>query len=107
MIAVSEPDKWFAYYWWHELKKAPDFASNIDIHRKPGYDPVELFMNMETFKIPQNPELVKGSHGAPPRDGNGMAVFMMSGNITNAIELPPQIDMVGIKPILEKIATPS
>jgi len=55
LVAVSEQDKWFAYYWWEDPEKAPDFASRVDIHRKPGYDPVELFIDPETMTIPQNP----------------------------------------------------
>ncbi len=45
MIAISDKDKWFSYYWWYELERAPSFAKNVDIHRKPGYDPVELFID--------------------------------------------------------------
>lgn len=45
LIAVSEPDRWFSYYYWLDDAKAPDFARTVDIHRKPGYDPVELFFD--------------------------------------------------------------
>lgn len=47
LIAVSEPDRWFSYYYWLDDDKAPDFARTVDIHRKPGYDPVELFADPE------------------------------------------------------------
>ena len=43
LVAVSEADRWFSYYYWLDDEKAPDFARTVDIHRKPGYDPVELF----------------------------------------------------------------
>ncbi len=46
--------------------KRPHFARTVDIHRKPGYDPVELFFDARTKSIPLNAKLVKGSHGAPP-----------------------------------------
>ena len=84
-IAVAEADAWFTYYYWDDDSKAPDFARCIDIHRKPGYDPVELFIDPEisapklkigTFLlkkkfgfralldvIPLDASLVKGSHG--------------------------------------------
>ncbi len=104
IVGISHPDKWFAYYWWHNLEKAPDFAGNIDIHRKPGYDPLELFMDMKTMKIPQAPELVKGSHGAPAREGEGMATFMLSGDKADTIVLPSVIDMVDTAPLLKRIA---
>ncbi|MBX2871350.1 MAG: alkaline phosphatase family protein [Saprospiraceae bacterium] len=86
LVAVAEPDSWFTYYYWLDDKKAPDFARKVEIHRKPGYDPAEMFldpdksfiypriawkvlkkklgfrMNMDV--IPLRADLVKGSHGA-------------------------------------------
>jgi len=44
-IAVAEPDAWFTYYFWDDDALAPDYARTIDIHRKPGYDPCELFLD--------------------------------------------------------------
>jgi predicted AlkP superfamily pyrophosphatase or phosphodiesterase len=89
LIAVSDEDAWFTYYHWMEDARAPDFARCVDIHRKPGYDPVELFLDPEIpavklkilwsllkkklgFRmlmdvIPLDARLVKGSHGARPR----------------------------------------
>ncbi len=85
LVAVAEPDAWFTYYYWLDDDKAPDFARTVDIHRKPGYDPVELFVDpglrvprlkvaQRLFQkkmgfrylmdvIPLDPSLVKGSHG--------------------------------------------
>lgn len=45
LIAISKPDRWFNYYYWLSPERAPDFATTVDIHRKPGYDPVELFVD--------------------------------------------------------------
>ncbi|MET9721000.1 nucleotide pyrophosphatase/phosphodiesterase family protein, partial [Streptomyces rochei] len=45
LVAVAEPDAWFTYYYWLDDDRAPDFAQLVEIHRKPGYDPVELFMD--------------------------------------------------------------
>ena len=100
LLAVSDPDKWFSYYWWQDPEKAPDFAGNIDIHRKPGYDPLELFMDKKTMKIPQTPELIKGSHGAPAKGERGMAVFMLCGSPAEKIHLPEKIEMIDAVPIL-------
>ena len=47
LVAISKPDRWFSYYYWLDDKLAPDFARTVDIHRKPGYDPVELFVDPE------------------------------------------------------------
>lgn len=66
LIAISEKDKWFTYYWWYDVDVAPPFASMVDIHRKPGYDPVELFFDKNKGCIPLDARLIKGSHGRLP-----------------------------------------
>lgn len=45
LVAIAQPDAWFTYYYWLDDNRAPDFAKTVDIHRKPGYDPVELFVD--------------------------------------------------------------
>jgi predicted AlkP superfamily pyrophosphatase or phosphodiesterase len=87
LVAVSAADRWFSYYYWLDDDRAPDFARTVDIHRKPGYDPVELFLDPSLaapkakiawtllrrklgFRalldvIPLDAALVKGSHGRP------------------------------------------
>jgi predicted AlkP superfamily pyrophosphatase or phosphodiesterase len=45
LVALSRPDRWFTYYYWLDDARAPDFAHTVDIHRKPGYDPAELFFD--------------------------------------------------------------
>jgi predicted AlkP superfamily pyrophosphatase or phosphodiesterase len=45
LVAISQADRWFAYHYWLDDAHAPDFARTVDIHRKPGYDPVELFFD--------------------------------------------------------------
>src|SRR6185295_5458935 len=47
LIAVAKENAWFTYYYWLDDALAPDFARCVDIHRKPGYDPVELFLDPE------------------------------------------------------------
>jgi predicted AlkP superfamily pyrophosphatase or phosphodiesterase len=80
IIAISDKDKWFSYYWWYESERAPSFARKVDIHRKPGYDPVELFIDPNTRSIPQDTSLVKGSHGrlANPLNEEGLALYLSS-----------------------------
>ncbi len=92
LIALSEPDSWFAYYYWLDDSRAPDFARTVDIHRKPGYDPCELFMTspfragMRLLQkkigmryrmdvIPLDPGLVKGSHGLRPSPQDGPLII--------------------------------
>ena len=88
LIALASSDAWFTYYYWLDNRRAPDFATTVDIHRKPGYDPVELFLNpklkfprvkvaLKLLKkqlgfrylmdvIPLDASLVRGSHGCFP-----------------------------------------
>lgn len=88
LVALAEPDAWFAYYFWLDDQLAPDYARTVDIHRKPGYDPAELFltsmpramlrlaqkkigMRYKMDVIPLDATLVRGSHGlhTAPEDG--------------------------------------
>ncbi|MDG3002689.1 alkaline phosphatase family protein [Paludisphaera mucosa] len=90
VVALSDPDAWFAYPYWLDDALAPDFARTIDIHRKPGFDPCEMFFDPALFwpkgrairrliqkklgfrtlfdVIPLDPSLVRGSHGLPAAD---------------------------------------
>ncbi|NOY81628.1 MAG: alkaline phosphatase family protein [Kiritimatiellaeota bacterium] len=65
-IAVAEADAWFAYPWWESPGEAPDFARHVDIHRKPGYDPCELFFGqLLPPAVSLNTAKVRGTHGRP------------------------------------------
>ena len=91
LIALSEPDAWFTYYYWLDDSLAPDFSRTVDIHRKPGYDPCELFMTSKVramsrlaqkkigmrYKmdvIPLDAKLVRGSHGLQTQPEKGPLV---------------------------------
>ncbi|MGD0901204.1 MAG: nucleotide pyrophosphatase/phosphodiesterase family protein [Thermoguttaceae bacterium] len=78
IILVSEPNSWQAYYYWLSDDRAPAFARSVDIHRKPGYDPVELHVDMATKSIPLDAALVRGSHGAPALDRSQRTVLLAS-----------------------------
>lgn len=65
VILISEPHSWQAYYWWLDDARAPGYARTVDIHRKPGYDPLELFMDLPARTIPLDASRLRGSHGAP------------------------------------------
>ena len=51
-IEIADRDAWFTYYYWLDDRRAPDFARTVDIHRKPGYDPAELFIDPQ-LRLPQ------------------------------------------------------
>lgn len=90
LVVVSEPQAWFTYYYWLDDANAPDFARAVEIHKKPGYDPAELFFDPEDRwvkaraastlvrkkaglrysmqVVPLDPSPVRGSHGRLPDD---------------------------------------
>lgn len=78
VILISTPNSWQAYYWWLSDDRAPAFARTVDIHRKPGYDPVELCIDPRTKSIPLDAALIRGSHGAPADDRQQQSVLLAS-----------------------------
>ena len=78
VILVSSPNSWQAYYYWQDDAKAPKFARTVDIHNKPGYDPVELHFDFATKSIPLDATLIKGSHGAPANTAAQRGVILSS-----------------------------
>lgn len=78
VIVISSPNSWQSYYWWEDDEQAPAFARSVDIHRKPGYDPVELFVDVETKSIPLDATLVRGSHGVASDDASSQGIIISS-----------------------------
>ncbi len=78
LVLISEPNSWQAYYWWLDDELAPVFARTVDIHRKPGYDPVEMYWEQAAKGIPLDATLVKGSHGAPAKTSEQRGVLLSS-----------------------------
>jgi hypothetical protein len=78
VILISSPQSWQAYYWWLDDRRAPRFARTVDIHQKPGYDPVELFFDASTRGIPLDATRIQGSHGAPASDFSQKTVLVAS-----------------------------
>jgi predicted AlkP superfamily pyrophosphatase or phosphodiesterase len=117
LIAIAPENAWFTYYYWQDDARAPDYARTVDIHRKPGYDPVELFADpalsglalkariawrlaqkklgfrMLMDVIPLDAALVKGSHGRRPADQSDWPVL-----ITGRAELlqSPQLEATDV-----------
>ena len=112
LIALASDNAWFTYYYWLKDARAPDFARCVDIHRKPGYDPVELFLDpkltapklriawrllkkklgfrMLMDLIPLDARLVKGSHGICPPSRNDYPILISGNNgLWSGDILPP------------------
>ncbi len=108
LVLIAEDQAWFTYYYWMDDQKAPDFARLVDIHRKPGYDPVEMFMDpknpfiklkaayklarkLSGFRylmnvIPLDATLIKGSHGSPFVDRSFYPIFISNNKSTDDLE---------------------
>ncbi len=65
LLLIAKPGNWFAYPWWTERKNAPDYATHVDIHNKPGYDPCELFFGWPPPSVSMDTSRIRGSHGRP------------------------------------------
>jgi predicted AlkP superfamily pyrophosphatase or phosphodiesterase len=65
LLLIAQAGQWFAYPWWTDRKHAPDFATHVDIHNKPGYDPCELFFGWPPPSVSMDTTRIRGSHGRP------------------------------------------
>lgn len=106
LVALAKENAWFTYYYWMDDALASDFARCVDIHRKPGYDPVELFLDpklaapklkiawrllkkklgfrMLMDVIPLDATLVKGSHGVTPSSLGDYPVLIAGDDLKNS-----------------------
>ncbi len=97
-VLMAEAGSWFTYYFWLDDAKAPDYARSVDIHKKPGYDPVEMFMTSKLralykllrkkmgFRyvmdvIPLDATLIRGSHGRIGVDSEFCPVIITERNL--------------------------
>ncbi|MEU6393481.1 alkaline phosphatase family protein, partial [Streptomyces sp. NPDC046939] len=121
-VAIAEPDAWFTYYYWLDDARAPDFAQLVEIHRKPGYDPVELFMDpydpyvkvkaasalarkklgmrYRMAVVPLDPSPIRGSHGRlPTSDDEGPLIISSTPHA-----LPGRVPATQVKSLLLDLA---
>jgi hypothetical protein len=109
IVLLSRPDRWFAHDWWTSDADAPDYQRTVDIHRKPGYDPRELFMTSPAraamklaarkagFRalldiVPLDASLVRGSHGLVPASPDA-GPLLLSDDARFAPSKPSQLDV--------------
>jgi predicted AlkP superfamily pyrophosphatase or phosphodiesterase len=98
LVLIAEPGSWFAYPWWTGRRAAPDFASHVDIHNKPGFDPCELFFGFPPMSVSRDTGKVRGSHG---RTGDGREIAWTS-SIDLGREIGDIVDLASaVKAFLE------
>jgi predicted AlkP superfamily pyrophosphatase or phosphodiesterase len=122
LILVADKKSWFTYYFWEDDKKAPDYARMVDIHKKPGYDPVEMLLDPKQMLIipkiilkvlakklgfrivmnviPLDASLVKGSHGAVDLEDEDKAIFIGNQEFKTTIE-PTDINDIVLKQVFQ------
>jgi predicted AlkP superfamily pyrophosphatase or phosphodiesterase len=111
LVVMADKDSWFTYYFWLDDAKAPDYARCVDIHKKPGYDPVELFLNPKIriplltvgskvlkkklgFRylmdvIPLDATLVKGAHGRLSSDNLDKPLLVADESLVHSTSMKP------------------
>lgn len=125
LVALSEPDAWCTYYYWSDPAQEPDFARTVDIHRKPGYDPLEMLVDPDLrvplvrvarrlaqkklgFRylmdvIPLDASLIKGSHGLVPDDPKDGPVWLSSLGFDGGTAGPAQDGTVPMTTVKERV----
>jgi predicted AlkP superfamily pyrophosphatase or phosphodiesterase len=118
LVLVAEPDAWFTYYYWLDDDRAPDFARAVEIHKKPGFDPAELFLDpadrwvrlravtgllrkkvglrYAMNVVPLDPSPVRGSHGRLPDDPADGPLLLCS----DAEHARTEVDATEVKDLL-------
>ena len=101
LILYANNDSWFNYYWWKDETLAPPFTFSVDIHRKPGYDPLELFFDPITKTISKDTLLIKGSHGVfEEKTDEELPIFIMSSKRQDVLN---KINCTQIAPTITKL----
>ncbi len=92
LVAVAAEGTWLAYPWWSDRKNAPDYATHVDIHNKPGFDPCELFFGWPPMGTSQDTSRIRGSHGrvGPGREVAWASTFELPNKPESLLDLAGQ-----------------
>ena len=110
-VVMADAKSWFTYYFWLDDAVAPDYARVVDIHKKPGYDPVEMFMTSKAraaykllrkkagFRyvmdvIPLDATLIKGSHGRLEQNASFHPVLVTDKSYPNSLQATDIYDVI-------------
>jgi predicted AlkP superfamily pyrophosphatase or phosphodiesterase len=124
LVCVAEPDSWFSYYYWLDDARAPDFARTVEIHRKPGYDPAELFLDpadrwakaragaallrkavglrYTMSVVPLEPSCVRGSHGRLPAEADAADSPLLISSVPGAVD--DRLPAAGVRDLVLRLA---
>ncbi|SEV85868.1 alkaline phosphatase family protein [Natrinema salifodinae] len=97
LVLVAEPDAWFQYYWWDDRENAPPYATDMDIHEKPGFDPCELFFGDDGL-VSLDASKVGGSHGRV--DESAFGCFGLGGPAAPAFDGDGPVDATDVAPTI-------
>ncbi len=96
LVLISTPDSWQAYYYWLDDRDAPAFARTVDIHRKPGYDPIELHLDLATKSIPLDASLNRGSHGAVSDATRAESIVILPNSMATTSDAIDDVNLCGM-----------
>ncbi|MEU8395157.1 nucleotide pyrophosphatase/phosphodiesterase family protein [Nonomuraea sp. NPDC048892] len=127
LVLLADRDAWFTYYYWLDDARAPDFARLVEIHRKPGYDPAELFFDpaapaaakrragvallrkklglrylMNVVGLDAGARAVRGSHGLLPAGAADAPVLLCS----DPAEARDRYEATQVKDLLLRLGRP-
>jgi len=128
LVLVAEPDAWFTYYYWLHDAYAPDFARGVEIHKKPGYDPAELFLDpadrlvklraattllkkktglrYAMSVVPLDPAPVSGSHGRlPDRPEHGPVLLCSEATALRSTRGQDRVEATEVRDLLAGLLT--
>ncbi|RBI60777.1 alkaline phosphatase family protein [halophilic archaeon] len=100
LVLVAEPDAWFQYYWWRDRADAPSYATEMDIHAKPGFDPCELFFGEEGLAS-LDPTKVGGSHGHV--DEAAFGIYGVGGPAAPSSSFDEVVDAQAVAPTIREL----
>ena len=100
LVLVADEHAWFQYYWWFNHDNAPPYATEMDIHAKPGFDPCELFIG-ERGVVSLDPTKVGGSHGRVDQETGG--VYALGGPAAPNLNLNDDVDARSVAPTIANL----
>ena len=96
-VLVADRDAWFQYYWWDDREAAPSYATEMDIHEKPGFDPCELFFGDDGL-VSLDPSKVNGSHGRV--DESAYGCYGLGGPAASDLAVDGTVDATAVTPTI-------
>jgi predicted AlkP superfamily pyrophosphatase or phosphodiesterase len=97
VVLLADENAWFQYYWWNDRENAPPYAADMDIHKKPGFDPCELFFGSDGL-VSLDPTKVRGSHGRV--DESAYGCYGLGGPAASTVQIDETVNATAVAPTI-------